>query len=102
MTTPVLSNGEVWAVSWGDAHLNALDEAETGDIVHRPWVYVSVGILVKSDTHGVTLSMDKGEDGKYRTRNFIPRAMVINEWKVGTLKMPRPRRRPTPPPAPPA
>jgi hypothetical protein len=78
-------DGKVVAVSWNDAHFNT-DEVDAGDTVHRPWVYVTVGALVKSDDTGVTVAQDVGEDGKFRGRTFVPRAMVIQEWEVGALK----------------
>jgi len=86
---------KAWVVVWGDAHLNALDEAESSDIVHRPWKYTTLGLLVRTDPEGVTLAMDQGEDGKFRTRTFIPRLMVIDEWEI-PLKKPQKRKRKPP------
>lgn len=87
-------DGKVVAVSWNDAHYNT-DEVDGSDTTHRPWVYVSVGILVKSDATGVTVAQDEGEDGKYRSRTFIPRGMVIQEWEVGLVKPKQKRQRKT-------
>jgi hypothetical protein len=84
--------GKVVACRWEDAHVNN-DEVPVGEITHRPWIYISVGILVKSDAGGITLAMDEGEDGNYRTRAFIPRAMVVDEWVVGSLAKKSPRKR---------
>lgn len=67
-------------VLWNDAHLNGTDEADVQDIVHRPWKYATKGWLVKSDSEGVTVGQDVGEDGKFRTRTFIPRVLVV--WEV--------------------
>lgn len=85
-------DGKVVGVSWNDAHF-ATDEADGSDVTHRPWVYVTVGILVKSDETGVTVAQDEGEDGKYRSRTFVPRAMVIQEWDIGPVKPKRQRKR---------
>lgn len=82
-------DGIVVAVTWNDAHYTN-DEVDAKDTVHRPWVYTTVGILVKSDLTGVTVAQDEGEDGKYRSRTFVPRAMVIEEWTIGPV---RPRRK---------
>ncbi len=76
-------------VKWRDAHVNALEEMETKDIVHRPWIYESVGFFVKDTEAGVTMSMDHGEDAKWRTRNFIPAEMI--EEKI-RFKIPIPRK----------
>ena len=84
-------DGKIVAVSWNDAHFNT-DEVDGSDTTHRPWVYVTAGILVKSDETGVTIAQDEGEDGKYRGRTFVPRAMVIDEWEVGPVK-PKKRRK---------
>jgi hypothetical protein len=81
-------DGKVVGVSWNDAHFNT-DEVDGSDTTHRPWVYVSVGILVKSDVNGVTLAQDEGEDGKYRGRTFIPRGMIIEEWAIGPVQRKR-------------
>ena len=91
MTGKPKLDGKVVAVSWNDAHYNT-DEVDGNDTTHRPWVYVSVGILVKSDETGVTVAQDEGEDGKYRSRTFIPRGMVIDEWTIGKVR-PKPKRK---------
>ena len=85
-------DGRIVAVSWNDAHYNT-DEVEASETVHRPWVYVTAGILVKSDEAGVTIAQDQGEDGKYRSRTFVPRAMVIQEWDVGPVRPKEKRKR---------
>lgn len=78
-------------VLWDDAHCN-LDEVDASDTTHRPWKYITNGILVRSDAAGVTIAQDKGEDGKFRTRTFIPRNMVVNEWVLGPV-IPKQRKR---------
>jgi hypothetical protein len=91
--TPKL-DGKVVAVVWQDAHFNT-DESDASDTVHRPWIYVTVGILVKSDQTGVTVAQDEGEDGKYRSRTFVPRGMIVDEWTVGPVKRKTRRKRNT-------
>lgn len=78
----IIRGKQVVGVIWNDAHYNT-DEADTSDITHRPWQYLTVGILVRSDATGVTVSGDIGEDGKWRGRNFIPRAMIVAEYPIG-------------------
>jgi hypothetical protein len=85
-------DGKIVCVSWNDAHFNT-DEVDAGDTTHRPWVYVTAGILVKSDDAGVTIAQDEGEDGKFRGRTFVPRAMIIREWEVGPVKPKQKRKR---------
>jgi hypothetical protein len=90
-------DGKIVAVSWNDAHFD-LTEMDNADAPHRPWVYVTVGILIKSDSEGVMLAQEEGEDGKTRGRTFVPRGMIIQEWVVGPVKpkVKRTRRKPTP------
>lgn len=83
-------SGTIIAVSWEDAHYN-MDEVDGSETTHRPWIYVSVGVRIKSDEVGVTVGMDIGEDGKFRGRTFIPRRMVLDEWVVGPVKPKRKR-----------
>ena len=54
-----LTQYKLAAVMWDDAHYNT-DECDADEITHRPWVYVSTGILIKSDAEGVTLATDVG------------------------------------------
>ena len=72
-------------VIWGDAHYNT-GEFEPSEIYHEPWGYTTVGILVRSDEKGVTVASDIGQDGRVRTTNFIPRAIIIHEYSLGPLK----------------
>jgi len=92
--------GKVVGVEWEDAHYNT-DEVEAHETVHRPWIYTSVGVLVKSDDVGVTLSMDQGEDGKFRGRTFILRKLIVREWEIGPVK-PKQRRKKKKTPEPPS
>lgn len=92
MTGEPRLDGRVIACTWRDAHYST-DEADASDVQHRPWIYTTVGILVKSDETGITVAQDEGEDGKYRSRTFIPRAMVIQEWDVGPVRPKQKRKR---------
>lgn len=78
-------DGKVVGVGWDDAHFNS-SEVGAEDIVHRPWKYVTVGILVKSDEEGVTVAQDQGEDYSTRGRTFVPRRMILAEWDIGPVK----------------
>lgn len=74
----------VVAVAWNDAHFNS-GEFEKHELIHRPWRYVTVGILAIDDETGITLANDVGEDGRFRGTNFVPRAMIVESWPVGQL-----------------
>lgn len=79
-----LTTYKLAAVEWLDSHYNT-EECDREEITHRPWTYITTGILIRSDEVGVTLSTDLGEDGKLRGRNFVPRNMVVKEWIIGPL-----------------
>lgn len=90
--TPPLKGLEIWACEWEDAHWNS-GEMDKDDIVHRPVLYVSVGILLKDDETGVTTATDVSETGSFRGFNFIPAKMILRKWKVGNVS-PRMSRKP--------
>lgn len=79
-------------VKWKDAHYVS-DEVTVEDSGkrHKAAYYWSAGILVKSDSDGVTLAMDYGlpledTDGhSWRTRSFIPRELIELEIPAGQL-----------------
>ena len=79
-------------VKWRDAH-GVKGEAGKGEVltVHRPAIYWSAGILVQSDEHGVTIASDLGlplgddYETTYRTRTFIPRVLIDEEFDAGAL-----------------
>lgn len=81
----------IYAVEWRDAHQNP-GEFEAHEVIHRPWIYISTGILVKNDETGITLATDVGEDGRFRGTNFVPKEMIADSWKIGPLAK-RPTRR---------
>ena len=59
------------------------------DVDHRPYRFTSVGFLVRSDEIGISLAGEVGSDGKFRDHVFIPRVLVIKEWTLGPIKIPR-------------
>lgn len=83
---------KVWVVKWGDAHGQSSEANMAGVMeLHREATYYTVGILVKSDEVGVTLAQDYGvpmgpnDEITYRTRTFILRSMVRDEYPLGRL-----------------
>ena len=82
---------------WNDAH-GSDGTIFPHEIDHKPYVYTTVGYLLRSDTIGVSIASEKGEDGKFRDITFIPRAMVIREFQIHPVpKRSRPRaKKPTP------
>lgn len=76
----------VWvAVEWDDAHGDTSMFSEV-DMEHKPYRFISGGILIRSDEVGVSLAREIGEDGKFRDHGFIPRAMVVSEWVIGPVR----------------
>lgn len=79
-------------VRWRDAH-GIKNENNRDDTLksHRPAIYWSAGILVQSDAVGVTIAQDLGvplasdEELTYRTRTFIPRELVEEEFDAGSV-----------------
>ena len=78
-------------VVWDDAHGDTVMFDEK-DVEHKAYRFTSIGFLVRSDSVGVSLAREFGEDGKFRDHEFIPRAMIVDEWSLGSLKKPRKRR----------
>lgn len=79
-------------VRWRDAHgIKNENNVEDTLKAHRPAIYWSAGVLVKSDSIGVTISQDLGiplgadEELTYRTRTFIPRELVEEEFDAGLV-----------------
>jgi len=77
---------------WRDAH-GISGENNYNDVLraHKPAVYISAGILFKSDEAGVTIFtdygvvLDEGDENTYRTRTFIPRVLIDDEFDRGPL-----------------
>ena len=85
---------ETWACLWQDAHQSSL-EYERNEIIHRPMLYITTGILLKQDGDGMTFAMDVCETNTFRQTTFVPAKMILDRWKIGPLT-PR-RRKPTTP-----
>ena len=79
---------ELYAVTWADAH-GSDGTLQVHEIDHKPYVYTSVGYLLRTDEVGVSIASERGEDGKFRDITFIPRAIVIEEFSLGKLRKPR-------------
>ena len=80
----------LYAVTWADAH-GSDGTLQAHEVDHKPYVYTTVGFLVKTDEVGVSVAFEKTEDGKYRDISFVPRAIVLEEWSLGKLKKPKPK-----------
>lgn len=83
---------EIWACEWEDAHWNS-GEFDRDEIIHKPILYVTTGILIKNDETGLTVSSDISETGSFRGTNFIPKRMIVKVWKIGPLAKRVERRR---------
>jgi len=91
---------ELYAVTWGDAH-GSDGTLQVHEVDHKPYVYTTVGFLVKTDEIGVSIAFERTEDGKYREISFIPRAIVLDEFSLGPLRKPRRRKKVDPTISPP-
>lgn len=78
-------------VKWNDAH-GSKGTIAAHEIDHAPYVYTSVGFLIRTDGIGVTIAAEQGEDGLFRDCTFVPRVLVIEEYSLGELKKPRRKR----------
>lgn len=83
---------EIYACKWADAH-GSDGTLQAHEIDHKPYVYTTVGFLVRTDEIGVSISFEKGEDGKFRDITFVPRAIVLDEFSLGELRAPRRKRK---------
>lgn len=82
---------ELYCCKWADAH-GSDGTLHAHEVDHKPYNYTTVGYLVKTDTIGVSIAFEKGEDGRFRDITFVPRAIVLEEFSLGRLKRPRARR----------
>jgi hypothetical protein len=83
---------ELYACRWGDAH-GSDGTIAAHEVDHKPYVYTTVGFLVKTDEVGVSIAFELGEDKRYRDVTFIPRSMVLEEYSLGKLKRPRKKKK---------
>jgi hypothetical protein len=79
---------ELYAVRWGDAH-GSDGTLMAHEVDHKPYIYTTVGFLVKTDEVGTSIAFERTEDGKYRETSFIPRAIILEEFSLGQLKKPK-------------
>lgn len=68
-------------VEWEDAH-GSDGTISAHEIDHRPYVFTTVGFLVRSDEVGVSVASEQGQDGKFRDITFVPRKMVLREFAI--------------------
>ncbi len=78
-------------VRWRDAHSIANEDSREETLKsHRPVIYWTAGVLVQSDAMGITIAQDLGMADAtdyltYRTRTFIPRELVEEEFDLGPV-----------------
>ncbi len=77
-------------VAWGDAH-STEDEVKDTEIRHDAWPVLTYGWILRSDDKGVTLAGEWLEGETWRSRTFIPRAMVRDEvvLRLSTKRAPK-------------
>lgn len=83
-------------VSWNDAWIRAEEPVTLPDVAatHKPMLIHTLGYLLREDEHGVSLANEYyDEEGTYRGRTFIPRAMILSV-EHHTLTKPRKPRKP--------
>lgn len=85
------------ACTWADAH-GSDGTLQAHEIDHKPYIYTTVGFLVKTDAIGVSIAFELGEDGKFRDITFVPRQIVLEEYSLGPLRHPRKPKPKLPPP----
>ena len=83
---------ELYVCKYADAH-GSDGTLQAHEVDHKPYVYTTVGFLIKTDDVGISIGMERGEDNKYRDITFVPRAIVIEEFSLGKLKHPRQKRK---------
>jgi len=91
ITAPIIG------VEWEDAH-GSDGTISAHEIDHKPYVYTTVGFLVRSDEIGVSVAFEQGEDGKFRDITFVPRKMIVREFPISPKKVSRGPKRSHPKP----
>ncbi len=92
-----LSARHLGCIVWDDAHMS-MDEFTKDEIdkdIHKPARVRSFGLILKSDTIGVTLGTDEDDNAIVRKVNFIPRAMIVEEVDLGVPRKKVTRKRKT-------
>lgn len=91
----------IYAVRWLDAH-GSDGTISVHEIDHKPYVYTTVGYLLRSDEVGVSIASEQGEDGKFRDITFIPRLMIEDESPILPKKRAKKHAKPPTLPIPPS
>lgn len=84
-------------VRWNDAH-GSDGTIFAYEVDHKPYIFTTLGYLVRSDEIGISLASEVGQDGKFRDVTFIPREMVIKETISPKRKKPSNETNPPLPP----
>lgn len=83
---------EAVVVVWKDAHARNQAVEYTEDEVlnlHRPEEIVTLGLLLKEDSEGISLYTENTGHDAVRGANFIPAAMLKEVIRLGSVKRPR-------------
>lgn len=78
MASYIVGKPQKAEVTWEDAH-GSDGTISSHEVDHTPYVYTTLGYLVRSDEIGVSVAHEIGEDGRFRQVTFIPRKMVLKE-----------------------
>ena len=76
-------------VTWNDACVDGTDPVNVADAAatHHPKVIVTLGWVLKQDDAGISIANEHyADEGTYRGRTFIPKAMVKSITRVTLTK----------------
>lgn len=79
----------IYGCVWEDAH-GSDGTISAHEVDHKPYIFTTVGFLVRSDNVGVSIASEQGEDGKFRDITFIPRKMILKEFPISPKRKPKP------------
>lgn len=86
----MLTKRPIVAVLWNDAWCERAEASLEDQIkAHKPYPFLTVGYLIKSDAEGVSMAQEVGGDAAFRYRTFIPRGMILDEWIIKGEVFPR-------------
>lgn len=95
MRKPAERSIPVVVVKWGDA-FTYTDTMPVKDISSKPLNSVTVGVLLRDDADGVTVVGElvdpdsfPDEESRARYTHFVPRGMVQEVIRIGTLRLKR-------------
>lgn len=63
-------------IHWTDSTLHGTGQINKDDPILKPMKAVSIGILVKEDKQGITISTDDWGDGEYRNCETVYRKQI--------------------------